>query len=176
MEVCTREPYLGEIRTGRKLGRSPGGRYLYAQCPICKQNRWVTIQLGRTILLCRSCSNTRQNKEHCGVKGYNWKGGRSYNGRGYIKVKRPVGYKGLKDGTILEHRLVWEQANGTFIPDGYSVHHLNGIKDDNRIENLTIMLIKDHGKQSNGEEYKKRIRELEKENRELLASICKEAS
>lgn len=41
------------------------------------------------------------------------------------------------------HRYVWMQVNGE-IPEGYVVHHKNGIKDDNRIENLVLMSNKDH--------------------------------
>lgn len=36
------------------------------------------------------------------------------------------------------HRYVWMQANGP-IPEGYDIHHRNGIKDDNRIENLELI-------------------------------------
>lgn len=44
---------------------------------------------------------------------------------------------------IAEHRAVWEEANGP-IPDGYVIHHLNGIKTDNRIENLEMLTMNEH--------------------------------
>ena len=35
------------------------------------------------------------------------------------------------------HRLVWVHANGP-IPDGLTINHKNGVKDDNRLDNLEV--------------------------------------
>ena len=53
------------------------------------------------------------------------------NGRGYRQV--------IVDGKkILEHRIIYEMHNGP-IPDGMQIDHINGIRDDNRIENLRVV-------------------------------------
>lgn len=41
------------------------------------------------------------------------------------------------------HHWVWEQHYGD-IPTGYHIHHINGNRLDNRIENLQLMLARDH--------------------------------
>ena len=54
-----------------------------------------------------------------------------------------------KDGYIMismletEHRLVYMEHFGP-IPEGSAVHHKNGIRDDNRIENLELLKVVDH--------------------------------
>lgn len=42
-----------------------------------------------------------------------------------------------------EHRLVAEMAYGA-IPNGYQVHHINGIRSDNRAINLQVLSNRDH--------------------------------
>ena len=54
-----------------------------------------------------------------------------------------VGRNGYRCITVngrreLEHRLVWERHHGP-IPDGYHIHHKNGDKLDNRIDNLQLL-------------------------------------
>ena len=44
---------------------------------------------------------------------------------------------------MLEHRAIWEAANGP-IPPGLVVHHRNGDRLDNRLENLELMTRAEH--------------------------------
>lgn len=70
----------------------------------------------------------------------NWKGG-FYSVRhkeGYI-FERYSSKDGLKKIGILRSNRIWIQHNQMPIPQGYIIHHRNGIKDDDRIENLCLL-------------------------------------
>lgn len=87
-----------------------------------------------------------------GENNDNWKGGR-IKLSGYVGVKTP-GHprgRGANNGYVLEHILVMEAYLGRYItfskthhPDNEVVHHINGIRDDNRLENLVLMLAREH--------------------------------
>lgn len=57
---------------------------------------------------------------------------------GYRRLKVPGGRR-LK----MEHVLVWEQHHGA-VPPGKELHHINGNKLDNRIENLQLVTRLEH--------------------------------
>ena len=75
-----------------------------------------------------------------GKNSYNWKGGVKKNRQGYRLLLRPEHHRADTAGYVMEHIVVWEEETGTLLPDNCCIHHLNGIKDDNRIENLCAML------------------------------------
>lgn len=97
--------------------------------------------------------------EKVGNKNPYWKGGRRKNNAGYIQVKSYYHPFKSTDGYVMEHRLVmerWLREHNTNHPalvevDGVKYlrpewipHHVNEIKDDNRIENLELMTTSDH--------------------------------
>jgi len=68
----------------------------------------------------------------------NWKGGRLlhyYNKARYPYIVRLVPGRGY----VLEHRLVMEEVLGRALRPQEQVHHRNGIKTDNRPENLQMV-------------------------------------
>ncbi len=73
-----------------------------------------------------------------------WKGGHYKNSSGYIFIYLPEHPRANKDGCVLEHRYVWEQFNGRLLKTNEVVHHINGVRDDNRIENLIVLTKNKH--------------------------------
>lgn len=72
-----------------------------------------------------------------------WKGEnyRFVDRYGYVWVRLPSSYPfphhtAAHRPVIQEHILVWEKTHNRALPKGWSVHHINGKKDDNRPRNL----------------------------------------
>lgn len=84
----------------------------------------------------------RQNsiKAHKGKKSCAWKGGRIKDKFGYIQIWKPDHPNCKSAGYIHEHRYVMSEYLGRPLKSGENVHHKNGIKDDNRIENLELWI------------------------------------
>lgn len=83
------------------------------------------------------CNKHYNRKKRRGTLEVRKKPGR--NPSNYIPVKAPVGHpNATADGFILEHRLVMSNHIGRPLVKGENVHHINGNRHDNRIENLEL--------------------------------------
>ena len=60
---------------------------------------------------------------------------------GYVRVR-------INKKRIMAHRIIWEMHYGK-IPDSLQIDHINGVKDDNRIENLQLVTAKQNQQRKN---------------------------
>lgn len=78
-----------------------------------------------------------------GEESNNYNGGKYVDDKGYVRVLRPEHPKNIR-GYAYEHRLVMEEYIGRFLENWETVHHINEIKDDNRLENLFLCTHNEH--------------------------------
>ena len=83
-----------------------------------------------TAVQCRACYRTNAKR---GAEHHSFKGGRVTTPEGYVKLRV---YE--KQGYVLEHILVMQEMLGRNLLPGENVHHINGVKNDNRPENLEL--------------------------------------
>jgi hypothetical protein len=109
-------------------------------CRVCSN----PVKTGRKYYCSRGCYFTdRQRENHPGWKG----GGRRKSAEGYVRTliyqEHPFygemgRYHSKISRDVLEHRLVMAEHLGRPLRDDETVHHKNGVKDDNRLENLEL--------------------------------------
>lgn len=99
-------------------------------CGFVKDVDLHSILYGRS----RTCGHRRR---RYGSENPGWKGGRYKSKDGYIVVQGTK-IDGNRFGRGLEHQNVMEKILGRPLRKGETVHHKNGIRDDNRPRNLEL--------------------------------------
>lgn len=112
-------------------------------CPTCQK---VFDAEPKVICCSRSCARHREwdkgdrlrTERKAAPSGYIWRRVPDEHPHGRITAG-----KSGRTKHVLEHRVVMEEALGRYLDPRERVHHRNGVRDDNRIENLELWTL-DH--------------------------------
>jgi protein-arginine kinase activator protein McsA len=135
--------YHGRFIRGHR-GFNKGKRlseYEIIVCPVCKTE--FEDRKSRNREYCSRKCVYKDKKKLVGEKATQWKGGRTKH-NGYIYVYAPNHPFAENKGYVFEHRLVIEKYIGRYLTQNEVVHHINHIKDDNRIKNLMLLTRTEH--------------------------------
>ena len=128
-------------------------------CGRCGSSRLLTyagavdVARGRVSGCCRRCESSTHATRMLGNGNSYWRGGVRENFFGYTELrvsglsdsdKALAESMATKDGSVLEHRLVMARKVGRPLTANELVHHLNGVKNDNRLENLLVVTHSTH--------------------------------
>ena len=90
---------------------------------------------------CRACRMKAGARLGTGQHGI----GRSLNRHGYVILRTP-GSRAARASPKYEHRYVMEQHLGRALERDEHVHHKNGDRQDNRLENLELLSASEHAR------------------------------
>jgi hypothetical protein len=134
------------------------------KCLTCKKEFTTFpcfIKIGQGKFCSSKCYGKSLKGTHCGIKtefkkglvpwnrgkkfpqlsrenNRNWKGGRHLCKNGYIVLIVSNHPFADKFGRIYEHRFIMEKTLGRYLKPTEHIHHINGIKTDNKPENLQL--------------------------------------
>ncbi len=102
--------------------------------PLCKRHYSKLYRQGDPLV-------GRARRKDAGTPRFRVGGERYDDHAGYMKVWWPDHPNANKYGYVKEHTYVMSQKIGRALKKGESVHHLNGVRHDNRPENLELWVV-----------------------------------
>ena len=136
-----------ESISAKELGRKGTARYVLRECLVCGDKKWIFLTNARKSNFKGLCIN-------CHVSNYLGEGNPAWNGGrhlsyGYVFIMKKGHPFANKDGYVMEHRFIAAEKWGIEAVRGMVVHHIDGNRANNSIENLKLMTLSKHAKHHN---------------------------
>lgn len=130
-------PKFYKDESGQWWGKYAGNRTRKLAIRVCTQcGKKYLVRASNSITVYCSKSCFGQSKR--GENNPSWISGRRITWSGYVSVIDHTHPNKNRNNCVLEHRLVMEKMLGRYLETYETVHHKNGIRTDNRPENLEL--------------------------------------
>ena len=157
-------PHCGKIRRV-PLSRVKSGRGMFCSPECFQAYRKELNEAKRYTRVCEQCDKVFKVHSGAANASHVWKycsqdcyfnskadkarkrdGEKHINSNGYVEIYMydHPSVKNNRTKRVMEHRLVMEKVLGRYLEPYETVHHINGVRDDNSPENLEIWLQKFH--------------------------------
>ena len=114
-----------------------GSKKTYWNCICDCGTKKIVLGISLTSCNSKSCGCSRGK----GETSHAWRGGICYDADGYIHCYASTHPCSDVRGYVLQHRLIMEDVIGRRLLSNEHVHHKNGIRSDNRVENLELWAV-----------------------------------
>jgi hypothetical protein len=141
---CSSKCYRQWVSLNIRGTKHPGYKSVSLKCEGCEKQLLLKphqIKNGKKFCSHACYSNSRKGKQLTWIdytKPRSLRTGGKTTISGYPFIKCNEHPRATKGGYIAEHILVVEAALGKYLPTGAVVHHVNGVRTDNRPDNLVI--------------------------------------
>lgn len=124
------------------------GTYAHGLChacyELCRRRRSIRNEIRSCGVI--GCKEPYKSNGYCSKHDYRYRRygdpegtpQRRMNGEGTVDRRTGYVYRTVNAHPKLEHRIVMEHYLGRELAPHENIHHINGIRDDNRIENLEL--------------------------------------
>lgn len=136
---------IGEIKYGRDIGKADGNhKFMRHTCEICGRERWVRFRGKLPPKHCWHCQIKILMQRHGSLHPM-WKGGQTVQ-CGYVVIYKPNHPNHDINGYVKRGRLILESKLGKILLRQMDIHHINGIKTDDRPTNLMTLSHSEHSR------------------------------
>ncbi len=128
---------FGNLTTLRPMPSRPNDHSVRWLCRCsCGVTKAISTRVLRADPPTRTCGNLTVHRSRADHP--RWHGGYTIDDHGYAQIKRRDHPNANKAGYVREHVLVMSEHLGRPLGPKETVHHRNGIRHDNRLENLEL--------------------------------------